>query len=238
MAKFISFCSQKGGVGKTSITAHVATYMAQIMKVPVAAFDCDFPQHSLLSIRESEIERLKSDEFFLRKAEKLTETPFEIFPAQLADALPKLDELDKTNKMVFIDVPGTLNVKGFDGFVKRLDAAVLLLEADPISFESTMHTALALANFTNKNGGMVPTYLLWNKFNVHEREERYKNLEEAALHYLNSLNATRETPMQVKFMEYRIPLSVSIKDFRSTIIPHKTIEPLVNELIEVLVQGK
>jgi chromosome partitioning protein len=235
MAKFISFCSQKGGVGKTSITAHVATYLAQALQIPVTAFDCDYPQHSLVSIRDSEIERLKSDESYLKRAEKLTSLPYEIIPSKLVDALPKLDEYTNMNRMVFIDIPGTLNVNGLDGFVKRLDAAILLLEADPISFESTMHTVLALANFPNKNGGMVPTYLLWNKFNVHEREERYTNLQEAALNYLETLNKDRKVPIKVKFMEYRIPQSVAIKDYRSTLLPHKTIEPLVSELLESLV---
>ncbi|MVM42217.1 AAA family ATPase [Spirosoma sp. HMF3257] len=236
MAKFISFCSQKGGVGKTSITVHAATYLAQTLKLPVTIFDCDYPQHSLTSIRDSEIERLKSDESFLKRAEKLSSLPYEIIPSQLVDALPKLDEYANTNRMVFIDIPGTLNVNGFDGFVKRLDAAILLLEPDPVSFESTMHTVLALANFQNKNGGMVPTYLLWNKYNVHEREERYTNLQDAALNYLETLKKERKQPIDVKFMEYRIPYSVSIKDYRSTLLPHKTIEPLVSELIESLVK--
>lgn len=238
MAKIISFCSQKGGVGKTSITAHVATYYSQVEHVPIAVFDCDFPQHSLSSIRASEIDRLKSDEAFLKKAERLTNTPYPIYSETLVNTLPKLDTYENKNELVFVDLPGTLNVEGFPGIVKRLDAAILLLEADPISFESTMHTALAIANFANKNGGMVPTYLLWNKYNVHEKEERYSSLEQAAMNYLDTLNADRPTPMNVKFMQYRIPQSVNIKDYRSTLIPHRTIEPLIQELNKLFVPNK
>lgn len=237
MAKVIWFGSQKGGVGKSSITAHVATYYAQVEGVPVAVFDCDFPQHSLNSIRLSEIDRLKTDESFLKKAEKLRATPYPIYSDTLANTLPKLDAYQTKNELVLVDLPGTLNVEGFAGMIKRLDVAILLLEADPISFESTMHTLLAIANFENKNGGMVPTYLLWNKFNVHERAERYANLEQGALNYLKELNANRPKPVTAQFIPYRIPQSVSIKDHRSTLIPHRTIEPLIQELNKIFVSN-
>ena len=237
MAKFISFCSQKGGVGKTSITTHVATYYHQVEHIPVAIFDCDFPQHSLHSIRASDIDRLQSDELLLRKAEKLGRAPYQIYPDTLMNTLPKLDAYQDKNELVLIDLPGTLNVDGFAGMVSRLDAAILLLEADPISFESTMHTVLAMASFGNKNGGMVPTYLLWNKYDVREREERYSNLEQAAMNYFDGLNAERETPLNVQFMNYRIPRSVNIQDHRSTIFPHRTIEPLIQELNKIFVSN-
>ena len=233
MAKFISFCSQKGGVGKTSITTHVATYFYQVERIPVAIFDCDFPQHSLQSIRTSEIERLKMDEGFLRKAEKLGQTPYPIYADSVANTLPKLDAYANKNELVLIDLPGTLNVEGMPNMIQRLDAAVLLLEADPLSFESTMHTVLAMAKFSNKNGGMVPTYLLWNKFDSRERKDRYSGLEQAAINYLDSLNESRKTPMNVHFMEHRIPDTVAIKDTRSTLFPNAVIKPLIHELNKI-----
>ncbi|SFE31162.1 ParA family protein [Spirosoma endophyticum] len=237
MAKFISFCSQKGGVGKTSITTHVATYFYQVERVPVAIFDCDFPQHSLQSIRTSEIARLKSDEGFFRKAEKLGQMPYPIYADSVANTLPKLDAYATKNELVLVDLPGTLNVEGMPGMIQRLDAAVLLLEADPLSFESTMHTVLAMAKFSNKNGGMVPTYLLWNKFDSRERKDRYSGLEQAALNYLDGLNASRKTPMNVHFMEHRIPDTVAIKDTRSTLFPNAVIKPLIQELNKLFVSN-
>ncbi|WP_338877306.1 ParA family protein (plasmid) [Spirosoma sp. SC4-14] len=237
MAKIISFCSQKGGVGKTSITTHVATYYYQVEGIPVTVFDCDYPQHSLNSIRESEIQRLKSDESYYKKAERLGKMPYPIYSDSLINTLPKLDSFNKKNELVLVDLPGTLNVDGFPGMVKRLDAAILLIEADPISFESTMHTVLAMASFDNKNGGMVPTYLLWNKYDIRVREDRYANLEQAAITYLEGLNKDRKTPINVKFLKYRIPQSVNIQDYRSTLIPHRTIEPLVHELNKTLVSN-
>ncbi|MFD2935412.1 ParA family protein [Spirosoma flavum] len=233
MAKFISFFSQKGGVGKTSITTHVATYFYQVERVPVAVFDCDFPQHNIQSIRTSEIARLKSDEGFLRKAEKLGQLPYPIYADSVANTLPKLDAYVRKNELVLIDLPGTLNVEGMPGVIQRLDAAFLLLESDPLSFESTMHTILAIAKYSNKNGGMVPTYLLWNKFDSRERKDRYSGLEQAALNYLEGLNATRKTPMNVHFMEHRIPDTVAIKDTRSTLFPNGVINPLIQEMNKI-----
>jgi chromosome partitioning protein len=233
MSKFISFCSQKGGVGKTSLTTHVATYYYQVERIPVTVFDCDFPQHSLLSIRTSEIARLKADEAYLRKAEKLGQMPYPIHADSVSSVLPKLDAYATKNELVLIDLPGTLNVEGMPAMIQRLDAAVLLLEADPLSFESTMHTVLAMAKFANKTGGMIPTYLLWNKFDIRERKDRYSSLEHAAIDYLQSLNVGRSTPLNVQFIEYRVPDTVVIKDTRSTLFPSSVIKPLIQDLNKI-----
>ena len=237
MAKIISFCSQKGGVGKTSITTHVATYYYQVERVPVAVFDCDFPQHSLNSIRNAEIARLKSDASFFKRATRLGQMPFPIYSDSLVNTLPKLDAYETKSERVLVDLPGTLNVEGFAGMVKRLDVAILLLEADPISFESTMHTVLAMANLENKNGGMVPTYLLWNKYDTRVREDRYSNLQKAALNYIGDLNKSRSTPMNVRFLDYRIPDSFKMQDCRSTLFPNGFIGPLIQELNKIFVSN-
>lgn len=45
---FISFATQKGGVGKSTFTVFAASWLHYRHGVNVAVVDCDYPQHSIL----------------------------------------------------------------------------------------------------------------------------------------------------------------------------------------------
>ncbi len=52
---FIAFATQKGGVGKTSVTVLVASYLHYVKGYNVAIVDCDYPQNSIVDMREREV---------------------------------------------------------------------------------------------------------------------------------------------------------------------------------------
>ena len=45
--KYVAFSTQKGGVGKTTLTVLVASYLHYVKGYDVAVIDCDFPQYSI-----------------------------------------------------------------------------------------------------------------------------------------------------------------------------------------------
>lgn len=51
----VAFSNQKGGVGKSTQTVLVASYLYYEMGVKVAIMDCDSPQHSLMGERDREL---------------------------------------------------------------------------------------------------------------------------------------------------------------------------------------
>ena len=55
MAKIISFASQKGGCGKSSVTTLVASVLAYREHKKVAVLDFDSRQKSLANARENEL---------------------------------------------------------------------------------------------------------------------------------------------------------------------------------------
>lgn len=57
---FISFSSQKGGVGKSTITMLVASFMHYARGLNVAVVDCDYPQCNLEKLRERELKLVSS----------------------------------------------------------------------------------------------------------------------------------------------------------------------------------
>ena len=68
---YISFCTQKGGAGKSVFTTLVASYLHYQKEYNVAVIDCDFPQWSIQKMRKREAEQLQSNAFYQKKAEAL-----------------------------------------------------------------------------------------------------------------------------------------------------------------------
>lgn len=54
----VAFSNQKGGVGKSTLTVLVASYLYYELGVKVAIMDCDSPQHSLKGERDRELKDL------------------------------------------------------------------------------------------------------------------------------------------------------------------------------------
>ena len=48
----IAFASQKGGVGKSTLTVLAASWLHYLHGIRVAVVDCDYPQHSILEPRQ------------------------------------------------------------------------------------------------------------------------------------------------------------------------------------------
>jgi len=51
---FVAFATQKGGIGKSTVTALAANYLHNVKGHNVAVIDCDTPQHSIHGLRERE----------------------------------------------------------------------------------------------------------------------------------------------------------------------------------------
>ena len=56
---FVAVSNQKGGVGKSAITALLASYFHYVKGLNVAVIDCDAPQHSLYRMRERDMQSVE-----------------------------------------------------------------------------------------------------------------------------------------------------------------------------------
>lgn len=68
--KFVSFSTQKGGVGKTTFTTLVASVLHYRMGYNVVVMDCDYPQYSLSRMREQDLKTVMQNEHFKRLAQR------------------------------------------------------------------------------------------------------------------------------------------------------------------------
>ena len=65
--RFVAFATQKGGIGKSTITALVANYIHNVKGFNVAVIDCDEPQHNLADLRDEELELIKEQRLISRR---------------------------------------------------------------------------------------------------------------------------------------------------------------------------
>src|SRR5690606_7093390 len=67
----ISFSTPKGGVGKSTMTALLASALHYRLGFNVLVMDCDFPQHSLANMRERDLKTIMQNDYHKRAAMKL-----------------------------------------------------------------------------------------------------------------------------------------------------------------------
>ena len=63
---FVAMSSQKGGVGKSTMTVLLAGYFHYVMGYNVAVVDCDYPQFSLEKLRGRDLKNLEKSEYHQR----------------------------------------------------------------------------------------------------------------------------------------------------------------------------
>ena len=62
----VAFSNQKGGVGKSTVTAVLASYFNYVRGLKVAVVDCDYPQFSLEKLRGRDLKNLEKSEYHQR----------------------------------------------------------------------------------------------------------------------------------------------------------------------------
>ena len=60
----IAVCNQKGGVGKSTFTVLLASYLHYTLQRDVLVVDCDYPQWSIYTQRTRELEILNLSDYY------------------------------------------------------------------------------------------------------------------------------------------------------------------------------
>lgn len=61
---YVALCNQKGGVGKSAMTILLAGYYHYLKGLNVAVVDCDYPQFSLVRMKERDMRTVEHSEYF------------------------------------------------------------------------------------------------------------------------------------------------------------------------------
>ena len=223
---FVAFATQKGGVGKSTVTALVANYIHNVMGIDVAVIDCDEPQHSIAGLRDKETALIeKNDSLKAVACEHFRKSGRKGFPIVRSNAVQALDDADSLlsekgyqPEIVFFDLPGTLKSDGVIKTLSQMDYIFTPVSADRFVVESALQFVM-MFNDNLVTTGLAKTKgisLLWTMVDGREKTGLYdlygKLFAENDFHVLDT-----RLPDSKRFR--REPSDDRKQVFRSTILP-------------------
>lgn len=245
---FISFCTQKGGVGKSTMTILAADWLHFVVGLNIAVIDCDFPQHSIDEFRSREKQILASDETYklmmMRQFTTVSKKAYPILRCRPDTAISEVKNLieyaDTDYDVILFDLPGTINTAGVIYIMSSLDYLFVPMRADRLIMQSTLYFAKTINErfIQNPAANTKGVYLFWNMVDRREKPNLYTPFEKL-LDKLNLSYFKTRIPMRSKFNK-EIPDS-GTNVYRSTIFaPDKTFlaecgfSALMQEVCDVL----
>ena len=209
----IIFSNIKGGVGKTTLCALFASYLAE-KGYPVIAIDADL-QASLYRHRQRE-----------KDVAPDTQIPWNVEMLDSSDSdklVQVVNKLKSVPGIVLIDCPGNLNDRNLAYIYKSADVAIIPISFDADTVDATGIFVKALKSVSSADLVFVP-----NRINAAERKSEEIRQREQTTGYLGLVGTV--TPM--------VKQSVAVKRY-STLYPleknqTEVLEPAFNKIIEEL----
>ena len=165
---FVAFATQKGGIGKSTVTALAASYLHNVKGYNVAVVDCDDPQHSIHGLREHEMGLIDSSTYFKALAcdhfRRIKKNAYTIVKSNAVNALDDAERMIATEDVkpdvVFFDMPGTLRSNGVIKTLSQMDYIFTPLSADRFVVESTLKFVTMFRDRLMTTGPVSYTHLV------------------------------------------------------------------------------
>lgn len=186
---YISVCSQKGGVGKSTFTVLAASLLHYRMGRRVLVADCDYPQWSVHEQRQRELGLVDGSEHYklmlLRQYKATGRKIWPVVHCRLSEALDEAERFlagqDEEYDYVLFDLPGATAVKGVLPLVASLERVFVPVKADKMVVESSVVFARLVAEsfVPNPQCATAGVHLFWTMIDRRERTPLYDQYEEA-----------------------------------------------------------
>ncbi|MGE8512944.1 MAG: ParA family protein [Chryseobacterium culicis] len=199
--KKVCIYTQKGGVGKSTITILLASLLHYKLGYNVLVLDCDFPQHSLAKMRERDKISIMQNDFYkkaaMRQFQTINKKAYPIIKCKAENALEtvfqRIRQPADAPDIILFDLPGTANTKGVLTTLKAVDFIFAPLIADRLVVESTLGFGKAFLELPhgegmNKNQSL---WLFWNQVDGRERTGLYEAYQNVIGELQLSLMTTR-----------------------------------------------
>lgn len=248
---FIAFSTQKGGVGKSTFTALLASHLHYMGGLNVAVMDCDYPQCSVYDMRKREIRQLETNLHYQSKAialfESLGKQTYPIVCAKPEEGIVKAREFLSSEPtdydVVFFDLPGTINNDGVLSTFMSMDYVFVPMAPSRMSMESTLSFIIPVSELLTERKelelNLKSIHLFWNRVDGRIKKEWLKHYEGVIRQFGLPLMQT-SIPQSVRYdKEQSIKGSDAV--FLSTIFPAdknllkgSNLDLLANEILEII----
>ncbi|MBP1164561.1 MULTISPECIES: ParA family protein [unclassified Chryseobacterium] len=243
----ITFSTQKGGVGKSTFTTLTASILHYRLGYNVAVFDCDFPQYSLIQMRERDLKTVMQNEVLKKMAHKqfttINKKAYPIFQTRADTVLEEiekyLDHQEIRPDIIFLDLPGTVNTAGVLRALASINHIFSPITADRLVLESALSFTDVLTNvlMKEKYTEIRSIQLFWNQVDGREKTLLYENYEKIIDDLGLQLMNTRVTDSKRFRKEGEIAKTV----FKSTLLPADPklmaicrFDQFMNEFLEIV----
>ncbi|UHG94694.1 ParA family protein [Spirosoma oryzicola] len=208
--KVIAFATQKGGMGKTTLSVLVASWLHYKRGIKVAILDVDGSQLSVYNQRVRESQQIETDEELMTRLNEQDIEPYPILSGYPGDVPALLKELPGDVQLVFIDMPGNIEVDGYETAIKCVDLLIVPMETS----EYSVTTGISYLNAIQEIN-LLPVdrcRIVWNKYKPSRDGE------------LADLLEGRFKDIDLLCLKSRIPQRDSYQDSanRSTLFPMPT----------------
>jgi len=222
----MAFSTQKGGVGKSTFTVLLASILHYRLGYNVAVFDCDFPQYSLIQMRERDLKTVMQNELLKKMAHKqFTTIKKKAYPVLQSKADLVLEELETYKSrsevqadVIFLDLPGTVNTAGILSTLASVHYIFSPITADRVVLESTLSFTDVLTNvlMKKKHTEIKGIHLFWNQVDGREKTPLYENYNKVIKDLGLQLMETSITDSK-RFRKEGETVAKTV--FRSTLLP-------------------
>lgn len=211
--KVIAFATQKGGMGKTTLSVLVASWLHYKRGINVAILDVDGAQLSVYNQRVRESQEVQNDESLSARLEEQDVAPYPILSGNPSDVPELMAELPDSVQLVFVDMPGNIDVEGYETAIKAVDYLIVPMETS----EYSVTTGISYLNAIQEIN-LLPAEkcrIIWNKYKPSRDgeladilEERFKGIGLLCLQsripqrdsYQDSANRSTLFPMPSNFL--------------------------------------
>lgn len=179
---FVAVSNQKGGVGKSTMLVTLASLLNYSMGKNVAIVDCDSTQRSLFNLRERDMEMVEKNKKYMVLLEEQRLRGCRIYPIrqakpenarQVAGELAAKADFD----IVFIDLPGSMDISGVLQTIFNVDYVLTPIAADNFVMDSSFVFAKSVMKFqeNRKNIPLKDVFLFWTKVKKRSNTEVLDN---------------------------------------------------------------
>lgn len=244
--KYVAFSTQKGGAGKTTLTVLVASYLHYVKGYNVAVIDCDYPQHSIVEMRERDLKLALGDDHYKRMAyeqfTRLEKKGYPVIDSNTKEAIADAEHLMGQGDFdfIFFDLPGTMNNEDFIHTLARMNYIIAPISADRVVLESTLNYVIVIKDhiMQSAQSDIQSLFLVWNMVDGREKSELYEVYEEV----MRELDLSVLKTFVPNSLRFRREMSAGHRPvFRSTLFPadrallrSSNLDKLADELIELL----
>lgn len=206
MSHVISILSQKGGVGKSTVTTLLANVFYFHFNVPICVIDADHPQHSIMKRRNKEKDLVSKNPRLKNAYDNIyhEREPYPIIKTKMENCVNLIEEMKSKYRVIFVDVAGTINNEHFINFLNAVNHFFIPVLQDDFSSKSAVEVFQIIDLIKSHSKNFVSSHYFFNRVPANN-----------IMRLIKSELGNSEYCMD----DYLSAYSVYERSFRSTIFP-------------------